>query len=394
MKELVDLNFEELDSMEIEEKKKLLDKEFEMYEINNSKKYLIDELSESSIVNFLDSVMNSESNHQITQGGEYPAKNVADIFNHSNLEKNEFFENLRILYLNDYIEYFTMEEFDISKDSRDVFYENVDNIDSTYQLRFNLHRLFKTDNELFNEERFYGLESIGSEARMYSRFLFYGTIVDKICSLNTLVRLSNKGMHYLHFFTSKRSIELMYKQEETLKEISETKTEQSRLLKIIEGHKLQQDSNIKSINSLIDRHSKKIKDFYKDITTILSLMLAAFALIGVNISAIPKIESNFTANLLAMNLSLILCLLVLFYILKVIVYDTNIQSKHFYSVLTITVLGIIGVFVFLGFNHESKIEVIEKKYQKIIKDYKVENEQKIKEMEQKIESLEKKTRKK
>ncbi|EFI67587.1 hypothetical protein BFZC1_15530 [Lysinibacillus fusiformis ZC1] len=118
-------------------------------------------------------------------------------------------------------------------------------------------------------------------------------------------------------------------------------------------------------------------------------MVAAFAVIGVNISAIPKIESNFTANVLALNLSLIVVLLALFYILKVLVYGDSINLKHFYSLLTFCVLGIISVFLFLGFYHESKIDVIEKKYEEKISDYTNENEKKILELQKQLQQLEK-----
>lgn len=387
MKELADLNFKELDSLTKEEITELLNKEFEMTEVNSSIQFNIEDLDENTIIKFLELIMNVKSNFQITEGGEYPAKSVADIFHHSKMEEHEFFVQLKVLYLNDYIEYFETEYFNINKDSRDVIFEN--SIDATYQIRYNLHRLYRNHKELFNEEWFNGFESPGSEAKMYHKFLNYGTLLEKICSYQTLIRLSNKGMHYLHFVTSKKSTELMHKQEETLSKISEAKIEQTNLLDTFEQHKLQQNNNIESINTLINNHSDKIKDFYKDVTTILSLMVAAFAVIGVNISAIPKIESNFTANLLAMNLSLILCLLVLFYILRVIVYDDKINNKHFYSILSITIIGIIGVFVFLGFNHESKIDVIEVKYQEMIQNYSNKNEENISNLEKQIKQLEK-----
>lgn len=388
MSELRNLTYKELDALSLEEKTSLLNKEFDMVQINSAFQWNLDNLNENKIINFLESVMNANSNHQITQGGEYPAKSAKDILNYSNFEENEFYDYLKILYLNDYIEYFKAEVFDINEESRDTIYDNIGEVDATHQLRFNLHRLYRNHNELFNEEKYLGLENIGSEPRMYYEFLEYGTIIDIICSHQTKIRLSNKGMHHLHFFTSKKSIELMHKQEEILQVISEAKTEQSQLLDKFSEHKKQQDNSIQSINILINNHSGKINAFYKDITTILSIMVGAFAIIGVNISAIPKIESNFTANLLAMNLSLILCLLVLFYILRVIVYDANINNKHFYTILTITIIGIIGVFIFLGFNHESKLDVIEKKYQEKIKDYTTQNEENISEMKKQIEQLE------
>ncbi|WP_312471224.1 hypothetical protein [Neobacillus sp.] len=389
MVELANLIYKELDSLSLEEKINLLEKEFNMYQSNRTIQYEINDLNENTIIKLLESVMNAKSSFQITQGGEYPAKLVADIYKYSNFGESEFFDHLKILYLNDYIEYVKVEEFDIKEESPEVIYDNHSQFDTTLQLRFNLHRLYRTNRELFNEERYIGLESIGSEARMYYRFLDYGTIIDKICSYETLMRLSNKGMHYLHFFTSKRSIELMHKQEDMLEAVNEATTEQTRILDSFEQHKIEQDNNIESIHSLINNHSDKIKAFYKDITTILSIMVAAFAVIGVNLSAIPKIDSNFTANVLALNFSLILCLLVLFYILRVIVYDAPINNKHFYSIFSFAIIGIICVFIFLGFNNESKIDVIEKKYQKMLSNYTSKSEEEISIMKRQIEQLEK-----
>ena len=45
-------------------------------------------------------------------------------------------------------------------------------------------------------------------------------------------------MHYLHFVTSKRSTELMHRQEKTLEAISEAKSEQSNLLQTFTQHKI------------------------------------------------------------------------------------------------------------------------------------------------------------
>ncbi|EDL65987.1 hypothetical protein [Bacillus sp. SG-1] len=388
MPELSELDFHGLDELSIDDKKNLLQEEYDMYQVNSSIRYEFDNLNEDAMNEFLESVFNAKAVMEVTQGGEYPAKLVASINDHSNLEEEEFFHLLRVLYLNDYIEYFKDKEFDLSEESKDVIYEDANAVDTTFKTRYNLHRLFRNDKELFNEEYFSGHESINSEERMYYKFLNYGTIIDQICSYGTLIRLSNKGMHYLHFVTNKRSVDLMHKHEKTLKEINTAKEEQANLLGTFHEHKAEQESSIGVIKDLINKHSNKIKDFYKDITTILSLMLAAFALIGVNISAIPKIESNFTANLLAMNLSLILCMLVLFYILRVIVYDSQINSKHFYLILGITISGIVGVFIFLGFNHESKIEVIEKKYQNMLEKNTQDNQQDILELKKQIEELE------
>jgi len=388
LKGIADLNYKELDSLSLEEKSNLLMEEYRIYEINSVLQYEISELNEKKIIRLLESIIEAEANFQITQEGEYPAKLVADVASHSDFNEDEFFEYLKILFLNDYIDVFKDEDFPVAKESKNVIIEN--NPDLTYQLRYNLHRLYRNNRELFNEENFSGIENYNSESQMYYSFLKYGTIVEKICSYQTLIRLSNKGMHYLHFITSKRSVELMHKHEKTLVAITEAKEKQESLLETFENYKTEQDENIGSINNLINNHSSKIENFYKDITTIISLMLAAFALIGVNISAIPKIESNFTANLLAINLSLILCLLVLFYILRVIVYNSKIDNNHFYIILVITIVGIIGVFVFLGFNHESKIEVIEKKYQHMLNDYKDDNEENISSLEEQIKKLEQK----
>lgn len=389
MKEFADLDYLELDSLTKEDKQKYLEKEFEISGINTSLLFDLDILEENKVINLLESVMNAKSSREVTQGGVYPAKLVYDIFTYSKIEESEFYNYLKILYLNGFIEYLTLEDFDIELESRKVSFENINFIDPTQQFRYNLHRLYRTDKDLFNEEVYTGLQSLNSEEEMYYRFLNRGGLVEIICSYKPLIRLSNKGMHYLHFVTSKRSLEIMEKQEEILGNIKNTKSEQEELLQTFEENKNEQVKNIKSINISIKKYEKKIKAFYKDITTILSIMVAAFAVIGVNISAIPKIESNFTANVLALNLSLIVVLLALFYILKVLVYGDSINLKRFYSLLTFCVLGIISIFLFLGFYHESKIDVIEKKYEEKISDYTNENGKKILELQKQLQQLEK-----
>ncbi|MDW8518500.1 hypothetical protein [Priestia flexa] len=192
MKELADLNYKELDSLSVEEKLKFLEEEFNMYEMNSQLQYDISQLSENNIIKFLESVVNGKSNFEVTQAGEYPAKKVAGIYKHANIEESEFFELLRILYLNDYVEVFKYKEFHIEEESVNSIFDNTP--DNTHQHRYNLHRLYKTSKELFNEENYNGMENKGSEATMYYKFLKYGTIVDKICSYNTLIRLSNKGI--------------------------------------------------------------------------------------------------------------------------------------------------------------------------------------------------------
>lgn len=383
-----ELTFKQIDSLSVEEVKGLLNQEYEEYEKNSEIEFEMNSIDSVKMINLLESILNAESNMKITDYGKFPTKLAGDVLKFSKLEEEEFYRYLRILYMNDYIDFLKIGNFNINEESELINGEGISKIDRSYITRYNLHRIYRSHSNLFNEENFRGFENIGSEEMMYNKLLNYGTIVNCINSPLTSIGLSDKGLHFLHLETSKRSVILVNKQKESLVAINEAKKDQMKLLSDFENHKQTQQNNIDSINDLITDLNSKIKNFYKDITTILSIMVASFALIGVNISAIPKIESNFTANLLAMNLSLILVMLVLFYILKVIVYDSKINSRHFYSILIVTVVGIVGVFIFLGFNHESKVEVIEKKYQEMLQEHTTDNQNKLLEMQNQMEQLE------
>ncbi|EFI67588.1 hypothetical protein BFZC1_15535 [Lysinibacillus fusiformis ZC1] len=263
MKEFADLDYLELDSLTKEDKQKFLEKEYEISDINMSLLLDLDNLEENKVINLLESVMNAKSSRQVTQGGVYPAKLVYDILTYSKVDESEFYHYLKILYLNGFIEHLTFEDFDIELESRMIIFENIDFLDPTQQFRYNLHRLYRTDKDLFNQEVYTGFQNFNSEEDMYYRFLNRGSLVDIICSSKPLIRLSNKGMHYLHFVTSKRSLEIMEKQEEILENINNTKSEQEELLQTFEENKNEQVKNIKSINISIKKYEKKLKHFIK-----------------------------------------------------------------------------------------------------------------------------------
>ncbi|MGG1400196.1 hypothetical protein ABE288_20590 [Bacillus salipaludis] len=399
MKALSKYSYKELDSLTIEEKEELLQKEYDIVKNNRSARFELEEIledeNEQELINrILESILNAESPSEVLGEGEYPAKLAVAVLNHSEIGEDKFFEYIRLLYLNDYIDYSRFEEFNIDENSEDRLYDtNINMIDPTHQYRYNLHRLYKTNKELFAEGKFKGFEGLGSDLVIYYDILKQGSIIDTICSYESMIKLSNKGMHYLHFITSQKSAELIRKQEETLRLLNETTGKQEALLIEFEKYKEIHSKDIESIKQLINNHTGKINAFYKDITTILSILVAAFAVIGVNISAIPKIESNFTANVLVINLSVILCLLFFFYILRVIVYDLSINNKQFYVLLSIAVIGIIGVFVYLGFNGQNQTNSIESKVEKksdtLFKKYTKENDIKIQTLEQQIKKLQK-----
>ena len=81
------------------------------------------------------------------------------------------------------------------------------------------------------------------------------------------------------------------------------------------------DGDLKKATESISKINIKISKFNENIFTIFSIMIAAFAVIGININSIPNIKDNFFLSILAINFSVCFSLVVLFYLLKVVVYN-------------------------------------------------------------------------
>jgi hypothetical protein len=110
--------------------------------------------------------------------------------------------------------------------------------------------------------------------------------------------------------------------------------------KVIENHqkKLEQEQSNLSDNQ--DTIKKAISDFYTHIITIIGLLVAVFAIIGINFNSFPKIETDnkviFVTNIMSLNLSLIYCLFILFYLISRMI-NTSKKQKSWYTDLTMIV---------------------------------------------------------
>lgn len=77
---------------------------------------------------------------------------------------------------------------------------------------------------------------------------------------------------------------------------------------------------IGEIDEKIKGTEKSIKKFNENIFTIFSIMLAIFAVIGINVASIPKIDNNFLLNVIVVNFSVCFSLIVLFYLMNTLLY--------------------------------------------------------------------------
>lgn len=276
-----------------------------------------------------------------------------------NLSEEEFFEILQIFYWEEYINPISSNQLLVRNDEvGKVHYKRL-RIKSRLKEIYNKYPHLFLNNSLGGklqiEEKFYGdkleegaikffttdlepEEEIECEEN-YNIIFKYGEILELICSPYGLTSLSSKGFNALNMINIKKSEEHI--------------NEQNSIIEKINGIKRKQ-------TEISDEMKVRIDLFYQNITTILSILVAAFAVIGVNISAIPKIDENFTINVITINASLVLVLSVLFIFLKSVVGNEKIQSKRTYlSIVGISLILVIVGILYGAFYEKSEEEKIQ-----------------------------------
>ena len=114
---------------------------------------------------------------------------------------------------------------------------------------------------------------------------------DKISDYTSII-LTEKGATELLGYNLKKSEDLIQKTEENHKQ------------------------STKDIRKL----EEAIQKFHENIFTIFSLMLAVFAIIGLNVAAIPKISEHFIRSIIMINLTLCFSLCAVFTLLNTMLY--------------------------------------------------------------------------
>lgn len=121
------------------------------------------------------------------------------------------------------------------------------------------------------------------------------------------------------------------------------------------GYNLQKSEEL--IQKTEENHEQSTKDirkleeaiqkFHENIFTIFSLMLAVFAIIGLNVAAIPKISEHFIRSIVMINLTLCFSLCAVFTLLNTMLYkEKNPAMWKLLGLVSITLLIAIIVMTF------------------------------------------------
>lgn len=274
----------------------------------------------------------------------------------------EFEQTIKMLYLLNYIRYNVTSDF-----NEDLPTEIEKRFDPTVVWRYNLKWLYKNRKELFDlntpNERNEIISKHYSADNIYRKIAKYGSVLNllKHCYLN----ITDEGLHFVHA--------------NSIKNVQEATIKSSELL----GSLNAEISTQKAINTKFDdavkTQNKKVNRFYEEISTILGLLLAAFSFIGLNISIIPKIDDGFVSKVLIINLSLIVVLIVLFGIIKFLIFDTIKKNQLIGWIISlfVSMVCLLTIVVFLSPKEEERT----------FKRYKNEEIKTQKKYEDKIENL-------
>jgi len=118
------------------------------------------------------------------------------------------------------------------------------------------------------------------------------------------------------------------------------------------GYNLQKSEEL--IQKTEENHEQSTKDirkleeaiqkFHENIFTIFSLMLAVFAIIGLNVAAIPKISDHFIRNVIMINLTICLSLCIVFTLVSAMLYKEK-NSIIWKLLVLVTIIFLISIIV-------------------------------------------------
>ena len=176
------------------------------------------------------------------------------------------------------------------------------------------------------------------EPKQLKLFNQYGSVVNELMSDNMHLEITDNGIYYLNEDMIKHQERLLLEQAEILNSQIAHQRETTTILKETE------EKITEKVNSI----STKVEKFNESILTILSILVSAFAIIGVNINTIPKITENFIVNIISLNLSVAFSLTLLFYILNRLVFIKKDANLGKLLIALIIVLGLIVVSQAIG----------------------------------------------
>lgn len=162
-------------------------------------------------------------------------------------------------------------------------------------------------------------EYIASESGVDIDLLKYGTIYDTDFKEIKRYRLTDRGFAAMIDYSlgdlQRQKLELeelSLRNKEQLNELKEQDSKRSKEIQIMDGKMKETETAISKFNG--------------NIFTIFSLMIAVFAVIGINVASIPNIKSNFISNIIAVNFSICFSLIVLFYLMNTLLYKEKNKS--------------------------------------------------------------------
>lgn len=211
---------------------------------------------------------------------KYPFASSRSIIKNINLSVEDFEKEIKILFLKNLVDY-----------------------------RFNMNEKFT---RIVKEN--YGLTE---------ELLKYGSALDVSCSSNSGsgFRLTDRGLFAIIDYATKEMNDLENKLKNTRDELNNSIQKQENQLSEFKELSEKVDGDLKTINNNVSEIQGKVSKFNENIFTIFSLMIAAFAVIGINITSIPTIKGDFILNVLSINFSICFSLIVLFYLLKVLIHN-------------------------------------------------------------------------
>lgn len=283
----------------------------------------------------------------------YTAKSNVEVFKMCKINsKKKFIYYLKLLYINKFLHNIdVIDALNIDKNQDINFSSNEKNIFPSLPFLHNLEWIFSEYEDLFDpeilcsEKEEFILENNGlelfdkhdSHKDVYNKIKKYGSIVKIVCSLESKLYITNKGMNLVNS-------NLFIKNQKLVKELEETKFEQENIKNKIE---LMHDN----LKDEVKKHKTKIHSFYKDIITILSILVATFSVIGVNLNVIPNINNNLIGKVLLINLSLIFVISSMFFIIKKLVFNlSEKKDDHLWIILFSSCILSIGL-LYIGINY-------------------------------------------
>jgi len=283
-------------------------------------------------------------------------------------DEKKFTDALKVLYLNGYLQKTydrNGDDYDTDCEFDENFYQfpnasiphesNLKWIYNNYPEQFSISVLSESDDQFLIEQNAHFFAVDDTSCSILEKMIECGTEADLLCSIESYLSLSHRGMYLLHLDQYHQNQNLINQQQSIIHDLQMSREKEAELVDQIRNTENKITYMHKKMQKEFSKHRHKIRLFYKDIVTILSILVAAFSVIGVNISTISKIDNNFVVNILIINLSLILVLITLFFLLKNLVFqfpgEKNESSWKWGIVVVIIIIMIYTILFYSGAFH-------------------------------------------